>query len=243
MADERDAWPPNPSQDTVAIPEWAFIGRTGTASAKLITTTRVLQMMSMKRLLSFFVLAVFMSIANIALAQDKNTESPTAGKDHTLTKEELAKYAVLANRQLVTLTDAAIKNVKSDLEENGLVSPSAMMMLNDGTMKPLKLGQEASSAPFGVQVVMFRAALKSMARHDKITAAAIIYGAGQTDASGKNALIIEYEHRLGVSGLKLVPYTQDHGKIAYGDVLNKKKPFQLFYDPRPDQQSTASAGS
>lgn len=199
--------------------------------------------MSLTRALTFCFVAPFLAMANPALAQDKPAAAPTTGKDHTLTKEELAKYAVLAQKQLVVLTDAAIKNVKSDLEKNGLVSPSATMMMNDGTLKPLKLGDEASKAPFGIQVTMYRAALKSMARHDKITAAAIVYGAGSSDDSGKNALVIEYEHRLGVSGLKLVPYTQDHGNIAYGDVLNKKKPFQLFYDPRPDQQAQAPAGS
>ncbi len=200
-------------------------------------------MMSITRVLVVCLVSAFLSVVNPALAQDRAAEAPTTGKDRTLTKEELARYAVLAQKQLVVLTDAAIKNVKSDLEQNGLVSPSAMMMMNDGTVKPLKLGDEASKAPFGLQVTMYRAALKSMARHDKITAAAIVYGAGSSDDSGKNALIIEYEHRLGVSGLKLVPYSQDHGNIAYGEVLNKKKPFQLFYDPRPDQQAQAPTGS
>lgn len=202
-----------------------------------------IQMMSITRVLTCCFVGAFLSVANPALAQDKTAETPTTGQDHTLTKEELAKYAVLAQKQLVVLTDAAIKSVKSDLEKNGLVSPTAMMMMNDDTLKPLRLGDEASKAPFGIQLTMYRAALKSMARHDKITAAAIVYGAGSSDDSANNALVIEYEHRLGVSGLKLVPYTQDHGNIAYGEVLTKKKPFQLFYDPRPDQQAQASAGS
>lgn len=200
-------------------------------------------MMSITRFLTLCSVTALLAMANPVLAQDNAGDAPTTGKDHTLTKEELAKYAVLAQKQLVVLTDAAIKDVKADLEKNGLVSPSAIMMMNDGSMKPLKLGNEAGKAPFGIQVTMYRAALKSMARHDKITAAAIVYGAGSSDDSGKNALIIEYEHRLGVSGVKLVPYTQDHGEIAYGEVLSKKKPFQLFYDPRPDQQAQASAGS
>ena len=200
-------------------------------------------MMSITRFLTLCSVTALLAMANPVLAQDKAGDAPTTGKDHTLTKEELAKYAVMANKQLVTLTEAAIDRVKSGLEDSGLVTPIGMMIMNDGTLKPVDLDDKAKEAPLGIKIVMYRAALKSMARHDKITGATIVYGVDSKDGGGKSALVVEYEHRLGVSGMKLIPYSQDSGKVTYGKVLSKSKPFQMFYDPRPDQQAKASKGS
>lgn len=176
-------------------------------------------------------------LAPAAMAQDSGAAAPQGSKlsDGNLSREELARYVLMAKTQLIELTESALSDVKTDLESNGLVSPSATMILDDGTVKQLNLREEAGNAPYALQLVMYRTALKSMARHGKISAAAILYSGGSATEQGAKALIIEYEHRLGVSGVKLVPYLLENGKVSYGEMKEKNKPFQLFYDPREDQ--------
>lgn len=180
-----------------------------------------------------------MGLASVTLAQESGGTSvaPAGSKlsDSSLSDEELAQYVLMAQKQLIGLTQSALDDVKAKLEKNGLVSPSASMILDDGTIKPLRLGEEASQAPYSMQLVMYRTALKSMARHGKISAAAITYSGGNAQDQDAQAVIIEYEHRLGVSGVKLVPIALQGGEVSYGEVMDQKKPFQMFYDPREGQ--------
>lgn len=62
----------------------------------------------------------------------------------------------------------------------------------------------------------------------------ILY-AGKVDAdSDTNVLVIEHEHRLGISGNKIVPYQVEAGAVAFGEAVTRDKPFQMFYDDRGD---------
>ena len=45
-------------------------------------------------------------------------------------------------------------------------------------------------------------------------------------------LAIEHEHRLGLSGLQVVPYRFDQGDLSFGQPSTQKKPYELFYDGR-----------
>ena len=87
---------------------------------------------------------------------------------------------------------------------------------------------------------MYRAALKSVARRGKIHAAAILYTGKLREGSDDEALVVEYEHRLGIAGNKVIPYLIENGKVAYSEPVTSEKPFQIFYDSKAEAESSAN---
>src|SRR5699024_9267105 len=92
--------------------------------------------------------------------------------------------------------------------------PAAWMLMDDGTtVKRIDIDDQAGNAPAQVRILMYRAALKSIARRGKILAAAILYTGKVSKDSDEEALVIEHEHRLGISGNKIIPYEVNGGKV------------------------------
>ena len=163
-----------------------------------------------------------------------NNELP---KNHPLYDGKLDEFEVeLAKRTAVEdlkkVQETMMNELTEMLSENGSFSPMAVMMLNSGEVKPLKLEGEAKNAPNPLAVTMYRSALRSSARHQQIMAASIVYPAKSEEESSLSALVFEFEHRLGVSAIRLLPYKHENGDLAFGEAKQKDKPYQLFYDPK-----------
>ncbi len=161
--------------------------------------------------------------------------------DGTLTPEEMAKYVVVAKEQLSYLTAKATEEYAPAIERKGEAMPAAWMLMSDGvTVKELTLDKTAAEAPASIRVVMFRAALKSIARRGKINAAVILYAGQLSEENTQRALVVEHEHRLGISATKIVPFVIDNGQVKYARSVTREKPFQLFYDDKSRAPSAAS---
>ena len=65
----------------------------------------------------------------------------------------------------------------------------------------------------------------------KIDAEIVVYP-GTIDQGGRERRVVavEHEHRLGVSGIKLIPLHLENGNAQFGNPLSQKKPFKIFYD-------------
>jgi len=153
--------------------------------------------------------------------------------DGELTNEELAIVLLTAEKDLNSLLDQAIANVEKDVEAAGVFGPRAWMIMKDKEIKEVTFADEASQAPPEMKLHMIRVSLKSLARHDGIDSALIVYpGTIQKDDESQRVVVVEHEHRLGVSGTKLIPLELSGGKVAFGGALSQKKPFQIFYDKK-----------
>lgn len=169
-------------------------------------------------------------------AEEANAEPSS---EMTAVEQELRAYAIVGQRQLVYLTEQATKEYSDTLADSKPNMPAAWMLMSDGTtIKRIDIDDKAEGAPAQLRILMYRAALKSIARGDKINAAAILYTGKLRKDSDEEALVIEHEHRLGISGNKIIPYEVKGGKVLYGESVTSEKPFQLFYDSREDAQSS-----
>jgi|GEM_PF-341632 hypothetical protein len=153
--------------------------------------------------------------------------------DGVIDKKEMAKYLVIANKQLAYLAERATTEYQARIGRSDSPMPSGWMLMKDGvTVKELKLDESAKGAPPHIRVVMFRAALKSIARRGQINAAAVLYAGQLSDENPQKVLVLEHEHRLGISGNKFIPYKVSGEKIVYSEAITKEKPFQIFYDSK-----------
>ncbi|GGE72566.1 hypothetical protein GCM10011533_26180 [Streptosporangium jomthongense] len=177
-------------------------------------------------------IVLFLSIVTSAYAQQPTNYEDHVLSDGKLDPEELAVVVKIARADLKHLTEKALEYVERDLRASGIFSPKAWMLLKDGTIKPLKIEQDAeASAPTKIKLVLYRAGLRSVARHGQIHAAVIVYpGSFDKDGDKKPVVVIEHEHRLGVSGLKLVPIKMEDGVPQFAAHISQKKPFEFFYD-------------
>lgn len=167
---------------------------------------------------------------------EKNIPDRNALADGKLTSEEIKKYAGVAAKHIQELTAMARKEVGNELEQSGVVIPAAWMMMNDGEVKRVRLGESGEKAAATMKVLMFKAALKSLARHGKILATAIVYAGTVEGEKDTRVLAIEHEHRLGLSGIQVVPYQFAEGDLTFGKPSTQKKPYELFYDGREDKE-------
>lgn len=162
-----------------------------------------------------------------ALAQD----APLA--DGKLSKQELAAILLTAEQQLTLLAETATKKYLPVIQEEGINMPKAWMLMEDGeTVKGISLQGQAEGAPPEIRIVMYRSAIKSLARRGLINAAAILYAGAVTENDDTKALVIEHEHRLGVSANKVVGYRKDKDRIVWGEPFTEKKPFEWFYEAK-----------
>ncbi|WP_166268363.1 hypothetical protein [Marinobacter caseinilyticus] len=203
----------------------------------------------MARITGFLKLGIVMCLLGVIPVASAQSEVTSAEEvqvpegnvlsDGKLSPEELETYALIARKQLIELTETAAEEVGDELSASGVVVPAAWMLLNDGTIKRVRLGSDGEKAASTIQILMYRAAMKSLARHGKISGTAIVYAGSAEGGSETKLLVIEHEHRLGVSGLKLIPFRFSEGAVTYGAPQSQPKPFELFYDQRSDQLETA----
>ncbi|KAA1175100.1 hypothetical protein FWJ25_06960 [Marinobacter salinexigens] len=194
----------------------------------------------MANLKASFICATFMTalgFSSIAVAEDSiavKVPENSVISDGKLTKEELAQYAVAGQQQLVHLIEEATKQYSETLTDDTPNMPAAWMLMDDGeTVKRINIDDQAGEAPAQLRILMYRAALKSIARRGKVNAAAILYTGKVNEGSDEQALVIEHEHRLGISGNKVIPYEVKGGTVSYSRAVNSEKPFQMFYDEKP----------
>lgn len=194
---------------------------------------------SLKTLIASMAVSLVLT-TGMAQAQDKDTveikiPENSVLSDGVIDKKEMARYLVIANKQLAYLAEQATEEYQGRIKPEETPMPSGWMLMKDGvTVKELKLDESAKGAPANVRVVMFRAALKSIARRGQINAAAILYAGQMSEENPQKVLVMEHEHRLGISGNKFVPYESDGEKIKYSQSVTKEKPFQMFYDSKAD---------
>jgi len=168
-----------------------------------------------------------------AAAQEVPSNSPLA--DGKLSKKELAAFVLTAEQQLTLLAETATKEYLPVIEGQGVTQPQAWMLMKDGeTVKRIDLKGQAEGAPSEIQAIMYGAAIKSLARRGLINAAAVLYSGQVNEGDETQALIIEHEHRLGVSANKVVGYVKENGVIVWGKPVTVKKPFEWFYDAKKD---------
>ncbi|MBO6850995.1 MAG: hypothetical protein JJ867_11110 [Marinobacter sp.] len=202
-------------------------------------------MQKMNRLVFGAAFAVLCSAPLPVVAEEKQIEveipENSVLSDGKLTKEELAHYAIIGQEQLVKLTEKATQEYTTGMQRGDKSMPAAWMLLDDGeTVKRINIDGQTEQAPANVRILMYRAALKSIARRGKINAAVILYTGKVKEGEQAAALVIEHEHRLGISGNKIIPYTIEDGNVTYSQAVTKEKPFQMFYDDRgevPGNQS------
>ncbi len=182
--------------------------------------------------ISFAILTSFSLVAPV-LAQQPDQYEDHVLSDGELTKEELAAVLLRAKNDLTSLLETAVENVEKDVEAAGVFSPRAWMLMKDESTKEVTLSGQAEQAPADIKVHMFRASLKSVARHNRIDSALIVYpGTIQMNGMEQRIVAVEHEHRLGVSGIKLIPLDLDNGSASFGTPLSQEKPFAIFYDDK-----------
>ncbi len=192
-----------------------------------------------KSLLNALLLAAFFSVTAVNAEEPPTAE--LSEEQEMAIKQELSKYAVLGQRQILYLTQQATDEYADTLTDSNPDMPSAWMLLEDGTtIKRIDLDEQSEGAPAQIRILMYRAALKSVARRGKIHAAAILYTGKLKEGSDDKALVVEYEHRLGIAGNKVIPYQIENGKVAYAEPVTSEKPFQIFYDSRAEAKSSAN---
>ncbi|WP_417514928.1 hypothetical protein [Marinobacter sp.] len=176
-----------------------------------------------------------------ALSAEETPGAKMSQEQELAIKQELSRYAVLGQRQILNLTKQATDEYSETLTDSAPNMPSAWMLLEDGsTIKRIDLDGQAEDAPAQIRILMYRAALKSVARRGKIHAATILYTGKLREDSDDEALVIEYEHRLGIAGNKVIPYQIENGKVAYAEPVTSEKPFQIFYDSKADIKGGAN---
>jgi hypothetical protein len=192
-----------------------------------------------------FILGFAISVLGQVTAEEKTMEikipENSVISDGTLSREEMAKYVIVAKEQLTYLTTKATEEYGPRVEAGANTMPAAWMLMDDGvTVKELSLDKSAEGAPASIRVVMFRAALKSIARRGKINAGVILYAGQLSEANSQKALVVEHEHRLGISATKIVPFVVEQGQVKYAKSITREKPFQIFYDSKADAPGAAS---
>jgi len=171
-----------------------------------------------------------------ALATATVSAQETEYEDHVLSDgklsvEELSLLVRQAQEDLKALTEASIAQVRGELEATGVFEPNAWMLMKDGELKKIQPGEDAQGAPGDIKVLMYRASLKSIARHGRIDAGLVAYpGTIEIDGQKQRVVAVEHEHRLGVSGIKLIPVSLTSGNAEFKAALSQDKSFEIFYD-------------
>lgn len=192
-----------------------------------------------KSLLSAALLSVALLAPAINAEEQKPASAQTSESSDMAIKKELTKYAILGQQQLVHLIKEATDAYSGTLTDGKPNMPAAWMLMDDGTtVKRIDIDDQAGNAPAQVRILMYRAALKSIARRGKILAAAILYTGKVSKDSDEEALVIEHEHRLGISGNKVIPYEVSNGKVLYKEPATSEKQFQIFYDSKEEAKSS-----
>ena len=150
--------------------------------------------------------------------------------DGQLTDEELGVVVASAQQQLIGLTEKATEAYQEEITDDQPNMPAAWLLMKDGkTVKRINIDGQAQGIPASGRIKMYRAAIKAVAQGGAINAAMILYTGRINEDSDTQALVIEHEHRLGVSANKVVGYEVQSGQILWGEPVTQSKPYEWFY--------------
>ena len=159
-------------------------------------------------------------------------------KENKLSPKALAKVAQI---QLDKLSKYAMGLVKPQLEKKGTFQPVAAMVYRDGRINQLEI--KSDKVPPIDKIRMYRIALRSLARHYKIDASIVIFSAEKNKNSKDKVIIMNYEHRFGVSGSRVIGYRFQNGKLLTSKPKDSAKPFFVFYDQNKVKGAGRTEGS
>ena len=180
-----------------------------------------------------FLILSLVCFSATATSQEHQSEGSSVLSDGKLTKKELAAAMLTAEKDLTSMLKASMSVVEEEVENSGIFGPGAWMVLKDRKLKKVRLDEAAESAPPAAKLRVFRASLRSLARHEKIDASLIVYpGTITKEGKKERVVVVEHEHRLGIAGLKLVPLKLGQGNATFGAPISQEKAFQIFYDQR-----------
>lgn len=173
----------------------------------------------------------------------KEEKAMTPAEKEKAAKAALKRMEHTAELQLKALFEESIKRPVKELSKDGRAMPSAAMMFVKGGVKEVDIKQK--DVPAGARVEIYRAALRAAARHHTIIAAVIYYTAAAPEKDGKKqtVLVAEYEHVLGVSAMRIIPYDFKNGKLSFGKPVDRPKPFVMFYDQKQASQASPMGGA
>ncbi|PSF11288.1 hypothetical protein [Marinobacter shengliensis] len=167
--------------------------------------------------------------ATHSLAEGLPQDGPLS--DGKISEDELGVVILSAQQQLIRLSEAATEEYQSAILEPGANTPKAWMLMKDGeTVKRINIDAHAVGMPAVAQLKMYRAAIKSIAQRGEINAAAILYTGRVSEDNATEVLVIEHEHRLGVSSNKVIGYEIRNGAISWAEPVSQEKPFEWFYE-------------
>ncbi len=188
-------------------------------------------MIPVRPLVSAAAITATLLASSIALSESITLPANSPLKDGQVTEEEMASILSAAQTQLVRLTDEATKAYKRQLTDASPNMPSAWMLMKDGTtVKRISLGEQGASVPASARIYMYRAAIKAIAQGGEISAAAILYTGRVSEDSDVEALVIEHEHRLGVSANKVIGFEVEGKELRWSAPVSQSKPFEWFYE-------------
>ena len=200
-------------------------------------------MSHLKKLVSRALLISTLSLSSGALTAAPDL-SNTPLNDGKLTEDELAVILVTAQQQLIRLTERATEEYEPKLKDSQPNMPEAWMLMKDGeTVKRISIGEQGAEVPASARIYMYRAAIKAIARGGEINAAAILYTGKLNEQSDTEVLVIEHEHRLGVSANNVVAYDLKGGDLVWSEPVSQKKPFEWFYDEKSRKNVSASGSN
>lgn len=181
-----------------------------------------------------FLVFLFLTWFSVTASSQENLANDSGIlSDGKLTKEELAAAMLTAEKDLTSMLKASMSDLEQELESSAIFGPGAWMVLKDRKLKKVTLDETSENAPPSAKLQVFRASLRSLARHNKIDAALIVYpGTITKEGEKQRVVVVEHEHRLGISGLKLIPLELDQGDVSFGAAMSQKKSFQIFYDQK-----------
>lgn len=164
--------------------------------------------------------------------------SATSGAEEVAV--DLTKVKKVAVEHIESLAKFEQEKIDKLLKEKGAFAPFGAFMLVDERLKELDLGknEQVLKAPAEIQIAIYRQALRALARHDTLFAGAVFYTTLKDKDPNQRLLVMEFEHKLGVSGMRVTPYEiEKDGKVLLGQPKDLKKPFEFFYDDKSTKKA------
>lgn len=159
-----------------------------------------------------------------AMKKDGKTLKKGQKMEHVVSAKQLAN---IARYQLEHLVAYVITKVKPQLLKKGTFGPMGAMVYRDGHINNIVIKNPMSVED---KVKLYRLALRSLARHNKIDASVVVFCAEDKKGSNKHYIFMNYEHRFGVSGTRIIGYEIVNGKLKMTQPKDIQKPFYVFFD-------------
>jgi len=177
-------------------------------------------------------LMLILGLGGFAVQADSSADRINPLSDGRLSQEELAIIKKSVATDLSRLQEALLENMVKDLADDGLAAPAAVMMMNDKTIKKVSIPEGETIGSATIAIEAYRVGLRSVARHGQILGAVIGYTVAVNGETDDYAILTEYEHKLGVSGKRLIPYRYQGGQLEVGKGQDMDKTFFIFHDEK-----------